>query len=135
MARPPHGHSQTRTRIAGVRWRGPCAPWLFAGARDGELFWAWVRQGLGPTLPPQDVVILENLAPHKGAGVRQALAAAGARLVYRPPYSPDFHPIENLWRKIKHLLRRLAPRTADELLQAAALAFAALTPSDSYGFC
>ncbi len=107
----PHGHYQTSTLIAGVRLGGACAPWLFAGAMDGEMFLAWVRQGLVPTLQPQDLVILDNLATHKVAGVREAIEAAGARLRYLPPYSPDFNPIENLWSKVKQSLRRLAPRT------------------------
>jgi transposase len=101
---------------------------------DGEMFLAWVRQGLVPTLQPEDVVILDNLATHKVAGVRHAIEAAGARLLYLPPYSPDFNPIENLWSKVKHVLRRLSPRTADELLQAVALAFAAISTADCHGF-
>jgi transposase len=133
-ARHPQGHYQTRTLIAGVRLGGPCAPWLFEGAMDGEMFLAWVRQGLVPTLHRQDVVILDNLATHKVAGVRQAIEAVGARLLYLPPYSPDFNPIENLWSKIKSILRRLAPRTADELLQAVAVAFAAISTADCNGF-
>jgi transposase len=101
---------------------------------DGELFWAWVRQGLGPTLQPNDLVIMDNLATHKVAGVREALAAVGARLLYLPPYSPDFNPMENMWSKINQLLRSLAPRTGEELLQAAAHAFAAISATDCQGF-
>ena len=134
MARVPHGHYQTSTLIAAVRLRGPCAPWVFEGAMDGEMFLAWVRQGLAPTLQPQDVVIMDNLATHKVAGVCQAIEAVGARLLYLPPYSPDFNPIENLWSKIKHLLRSLAPRTADKLLEAVAVAFATLSTADCHGF-
>lgn len=134
MARCPQGHYQTSTLIAGVRLRGPCAPWLFEGAMDGEMFLAWVRQGLVPTLQPQDVVILDNLATHKVAGVRQAIEAVGAQLLYLPPYSPDFNPIENLWSKVKHILRGLEPRTADQLLQAVAFAFAAISTADCHGF-
>jgi transposase len=134
VARVPHGHYQTSTLIAGVRLRGPCAPWLFEGAMDGEMFLAWVRQGLAPTLQPDDVVIMDNLATHKVAGVRQAIGAVGARWVYLPPYSPDFNPIENLWSKVKSILRSLSPRTTDELLQAVALAFAAISTADCLGF-
>ena len=75
----PHGHYQTRTLIAAVRLAGACAPWLFAGAMDGPLFLAWVRQGLAPTLQPEDLVIMDNLATHKVAGVREAIEAVGAR--------------------------------------------------------
>jgi transposase len=134
LARQPQGHYQTTTLIAGVRLHGPCAPWLFEGAMDGEMFLAWVRQGLVPTLQPQDVVIMDNLATHKVAGVRQAIEGIGARLLYLPPYSPDFNPIENLWSKIKSILRSLSPRTADQLLQAAAIAFAAISTADCHGF-
>jgi len=134
VGRQPQGHYQTTTLIAGIRLDGPCAPWVFEGAMDGELFLAWVRQGLAPTLQPEDVVIMDNLATHKVAGVRQAIEAVGARLLYLPPYSPDFNPIENLWSKVKSILRRLSPRTAEELLQAAATAFAAISTHDCHGF-
>ena len=130
----PHGHYQTSTLIAAVRLEGACAPWLFEGAMDGEMFLAWVRQGLAPGLQPGDLVIMDNLATHKVAGVRAAIESAGARLRYLPPYSPDFNPIENMWSKIKQLLRSLAPRAGDELLQAAAHAFAAISAADCQGF-
>ena len=133
-ARIPHGHYQTSTLIAGVRLGGTCAPWVFEGAMDGEMFLAWLRQGLVPTLRPGDVVVLDNLATHKVAGVRETVEAAGARLRYLPPYSPDLNPIENLWSKIKGHLRRLAPRTAAELLQAVATAFADISVQDCLGF-
>jgi hypothetical protein len=92
VSQVPHGHYQTSTLIAAVRLNGACAPWLFEGAMDGDLFLAWVRQGLGPTLQPNDLVIMDNLATHKVAGVREAIESAGARLLYLPPYSPDFNP-------------------------------------------
>jgi len=130
----PQGHYQTSTLIAAVRLRGPCAPWLFEGPMDGEMFLAWVRQGLVPTLQPDELVILDNLATHKVAGVRPAIEAAGARLLYLPPYSPDFNPIENLWSQVKAILRALAPRTADQLLRAAATAFDAISPADCRSF-
>jgi transposase len=132
--RHPQGHYQTSTLIAAVRLRGPCAPWLFEGAMDGELFLAWVRQGLVPRLQLNDWVIMDNLATHKVAGVRQAIEGAGAQLLYLPPYSPDFNPIENLWSKVKQILRSLAPRTPGRLLEAAAIAFAAISTSDCEGF-
>ena len=80
LARVPHGHYQTSTLISGVRLGGPCAPWLFSGPMNGEMFLAWVQQGLAPTLRQGDVVILDNLATHKIRGVREALEAVGARL-------------------------------------------------------
>jgi len=130
----PHGHYQTTTMIAAVRLRGPQAPWLFEGPVDGELFLAWVKQGLVSKLQRGDVVILDNLATHKVAGVREAIEAAGARLEYLPPYSPDFNPIENMWSKVKSGIKSRAPRTARQLGKAAGVAFATITPEDCHGF-
>jgi transposase len=134
VAQIPHGHYQTSTLIAGVRLDGACAPWLFDGAMDGEMFLAWVGQGLVPVLQTGDLVIMDNLATHKVAGVREAIEAAGARLLYLPPYSPDFNPIENMWSKIKQVLRSLSPRTQPELLVAAGAAFDTISPADCLGF-
>jgi transposase len=130
----PHGHYQTSTLIAGLRLGGACAPWLFGGAMNGEMFLAWVRQGLAPTLRPGDIVILDNLATHKIRGVHDALAAVGARLLYLPPYSPDFNPIEPMWSKIKQSLRSHAPRTEEEPLRAAKSAFNSISSADCKGF-
>lgn len=130
----PQGHYQTTTLIAGIGLRGPCAPWLFEGAMDGEMFLAWVVQGLVPTLQKGDVVIMDNLATHKVQGVLEAIESAGARLLYLPPYSPDFNPIENMWSKIKQILRSHLPRTASELIAAAKIAFQAISLSDCQGF-
>lgn len=129
----PHGHYRTTTLIAAVRCCGPQAPWLFDGPMDGELFLAWVKQGLVPGLHREDVVILDNLATHKVAGVREAIEAAGARLEYLPPYSPDFNPIENMWSKVKQGLKSRAPRTARQLSNAAKAAFATVTSEDCQG--
>lgn len=130
----PHGHYQTTTMVSGIRLKGPCAPWLFEGAMDGEMFLAWVVEGLAPTLQKGDLVIMDNLATHKVQGVAEAIAAAGARLLYLPPYSPDFNPIENMWSKIKQILRSADPRTEIELIQAAKIAFNAITTTDCLGF-
>lgn len=130
----PHGHYQTTTLIAAVTLQGPQAPWLFDGPMDGGLFLAWVKEGLVPGLGPDNVVILDNLATHKVAGVREAIEAAGARLEYLPPYSPDLNPIENLWSKVKQGIKSREPRTARQLLKAAGSAFATITPQDCQGF-
>ncbi len=130
----PHGQYQTTTMIAAVRLQGPHAPWLFDGPMDGELFLAWVKQGLVPGLQREDVVILDNLATHKVAGVREALAAVGVRLEYLPPSSPDLNPMENLWSKVKQGIKSRAPRTARQLGKAAGAAFATITPEDCHGF-
>ena len=123
----PHGHYQTTTMIAAVGLKGPRAPWLFGGAMDGPLFLGWVKQGLVPCLQPDDVVIMDNLATHKVAGVREAIEALGAKLEYLPPYSPDFNPIESMWSKVKQTLKRKEPRNARQLLKAAKTAFAAVS--------
>ena len=115
VCRRPHGHYQATTMIAAVRLKGPQAPWLFSGAMDGELFLAWVRQGLAGCLQPADVVVMDNLATHKVAGVREAIEGAGARLEYLPPYSPDFNPIEPMWSKVKQGLKSREPRNARQL--------------------
>ena len=134
LARIPHGHYQTSTLISGLRLEGPCAPWLFGGPMNGEMFVAWLRQGLALTLRPGDVVILDNLSTHKIRGVREAIEAVGARLLYLPPYSPDFNPIEPMWSKIKQILRGHDPRTENELLRAAKTAFNSISTADCKGF-
>lgn len=130
----PQGHYLTATLIAGIGRRGPSAPWVFEGAMDGEMFLAWVRVGLAPTLRKGETVILDNLATHKVSGVREAIEAVGARLEYLPPYSPDFNPIENLWSKVKQRLRSANPRTWRQLLKAAKVAFEAVSTQDCRGF-
>jgi transposase len=87
------------------------------GPMDGEMFLAWVRQFLCPTLRPGDIAIVDNLSSHKVAGVEEALVAVGATLLYLPPYSPDLNPIEKFFAKLKALLRKAAPRTLDTLWQ------------------
>ncbi len=131
---PPHGHYQTTTMIAAVRLKGPQVPWLFGGAMDGELFLAWGQQGLAGCLQPDEVVVMDNLATHKVAGVREAIEGVGARLEYLPPYSPDFNPIEPMWSKVKQGLKSRQPRSARQLQKAAGAAFAAVTPADCQGF-
>jgi transposase len=130
----PQGHYQTTTMIAAMRLTGPQAPWLFEGPMDGELFLAWVNQGLVPVLQSGDVVILDNLSTHKVAGVQAAIETAGARLEYLPPYSPDFNPIENLWSKVKQGMKSRNPRTARQMRKAAGAAFETITPADCHGF-
>ena len=134
LGRIPCGNYQTSTLISGIRLEGPCAPWLFEGPMNGEMFLAWVEQGLGPALRPGEVVILDNLATHKVRGVREALQARGARLLYLPPYSPDFNPIEPMWSKIKQVLRSHAPRNDEQLLLAAKAAFQSISLADCRGF-
>jgi len=134
VGRIPQGHYRTATLIAGLGCHSSCAPWIFKGAMDGEMFLAWVRVGLAPTLRRGQTVVLDNLATHKVAGVREAIEATGAGLAYLPPYSPDFNPIENLWSKVKQGLRSAHPRTWKQLLLAAKTAFASVSAADCQGF-
>lgn len=96
---------------------GFIAPLTVEGPINGPLFRAWVEQHLAPVLKPGDIVVMDNLSSHKVAGVREAIAAAGAELRYLPPYSPDLNPIELAFSKLKKLLRDGAERTVDKLWQ------------------
>ena len=97
----PHGHWKTITFVGGLTLGGFIAPMLLDGPMDGECFLAWVEQMLAPALRPGDLVVMDNLPAHKVAGVRQAIEACGAELLYLPPYSPDLNPIENAFAKLK----------------------------------
>lgn len=105
LTKVPHGHWLTTTLVAALRYDGLTAPLVLDGPMDGAAFRAYVAQHLGPTLRPGDVVVMDNLACHKVAGVREAIEGVGARVVYLPPYSPDLNPIEQVFAKFKHLLR------------------------------
>ena len=125
----PHGHWKTTTLTAGLRLGGLSAPMLLDGPMHGAAFLAYVQQVLAPELTPGDVVVMDNLPAHKVAGVRAAIEAAGARLLYLPPYSPDFNPIELAFSKLKALLRKAAARTIDELWQTIAESLDDFTPA------
>ena len=112
-AHVPHGHWKTLTFLAALRCDRIDAPCVFDGPINGESFAAYVREALVPTLTRGDVVILDNLGSHKGKAVRAAIRAAGARLLFLPPYSPDLNPIEQVFAKLKHLLRQAAERTVE----------------------
>lgn len=111
----PHGHWKTTTFTGALRLTGMTAPFVYDGAMNGQVFLAYVDQVLVPTLEPGDVVVMDNLPAHKAAGIRDAIQAAGAGLLYLPPYSPDFNPIENAFAKLKALLRAKAERTITAL--------------------
>ena len=111
----PHGHWKTTTFVAGLTAQGFAAPYVTDGAMNGETFLAWAEQMLAPSLAPGDVVILDNLAAHKVAGVRRAIESCGAELLYLPPYSPDLNPIEQAFAKLKALLRKAAERSVESL--------------------
>lgn len=109
----PHGHWKTTTFLSALRADGLFAPLVVDGAINGAVFLAWVQQQLVPALRSGDIVVMDNLSAHKVAGVRQAIEAAGAALVYLPPYSPDLNPIENVFAKIKGAMRKRKPRTKE----------------------
>jgi transposase len=130
----PHGHWMTTTFIAGLRATGLTAPTVVDGAVNGELFEAYVRQQLAPTLRPGDVVVLDNLAAHKRAGVREAIEGAGCRLLYLPPYSPDLNPIEQAFAKLKALLRKAGERTVEGLWRLLGRLLEEFTPQECRNF-
>jgi transposase len=107
----PHGHWKTTTLVAGLRRTGMVAPMVLDGPINRDAFVAYVRQVLVPGLSPGDIVIMDNLSSHKTPAARDAIEAAGARLLFLPPYSPDFNPIEQAFSKLKAHLRKAAERT------------------------
>ena len=111
----PHGHWKTTTFTGALRLTGMTAPFVYDGAMNGAVFLAYVDQVLVPTLKPGDTVVMDNLPAHKSAAVREAIETAGATLMFLPPYSPDFNPIENAFAKRKALLRKAAERTVNGL--------------------
>lgn len=115
VAKVPHGHWNTTTFLAALRHDRIDAPCLFDGPINGELFLAYVEQALVPTLKPGDIVILDNLGSHRGKAVRNAIRAAGAKLIFLPKYSPDLNPIEQLFAKLKTLLRKAGAQTIDAI--------------------
>ena len=118
LATVPHGHWKTTTFLAALRSTGLTAPLVVDGAINGEIFVNWVRHHLVPTLTPGDIVVMDNLGAHKVSGVREAIQAAGARVVYLPPYSPDLNPIELVFSKFKWLLKSASARTVEALWSA-----------------
>jgi transposase len=126
----PHGHWQTSTFVAGLTLRGWIAPFVFSGPINREAFETWVEQGLVPELRPGDIVVLDNLSSHKGSRARALIEAAGASLIFLPPYSPDFNPIENAFAKLKTLLRKAAERTVDHLWRVIGDCLDAFTPAE-----
>ena len=130
----PHGHWKTTTFVAGLRASGLDAPMLLDGPMNADGFRAYVDQVLVPSLRSGDIVIMDNLPAHKVEGIRSMIEAAGGRLLYLPPYSPDFNPIEMAFAKLKALLRKAAERTLDGLWNAVGQAIEAFTPQDCANF-
>jgi len=127
----PQGSWQILTMLAALTIRGVEAPMTIAEPTEGDIFLTYREQVLCPRLRPGQVVIMDNLSVHTMSGVRERIEATGARLIYLPPYSPDFNPIEQAWSKVKQILRSLKARTADALEAAIAEALAAITPENA----
>jgi transposase len=113
IAKVPHGHWKTLTFIAALRCDRIDAPCVIDGPINGESFLAYVEQILLPTLAPRDIVVMDNLGSHKGRAVRDAIRSAGAHRLLLPPYSPDLNPIEQVFAKLKALLRKAGERTIE----------------------
>jgi transposase len=129
-AKVPHGRWKTMTFLAALRHDRIDAPWLLEGPIDGESFRIYVKKVLVPTLCPGDIVIMDNLGSHKGKAVRQLIRAAGAKLFFLPKYSPDLNPIEQVFAKLKHLLRKAASRTVETVCAAIGEILGAFSPEE-----
>ena len=134
VASIPHGHWKTMTFIAGLRCDGLTAPWVVDGAMNGDAFEKYIETQLAPTLNKGDVVVLDNLSAHKRNSARRAVEKRGAWLLFLPPYSPDFNPIELAFSKFKAHMKRLKPRTVDELWKAAGTVCDLFKPDECLNF-
>jgi transposase len=127
----PSGHWHTTTMISSIRWDGSTACLAIDSATDTEVFQTYVRQVLCPTLRPGEVVVMDNLSPHKNELTLDLIRQAGAEVRFLPAYSPDLNPIEKMWSKVKTLLRGAEARTQDDLIAAIASALRKITPQDA----
>ena len=130
-ASAPGGHWQTTTMLSSIRLDGTTACMTIAGATDTEAFQTYVREVLCPTLRPGDLVVMDNLSPHKNARTLQLIAQAGAEVRFLPAYSPDLNPIEKMWSKVKQFLRSAEARDWEKLQAAIAAALATVTAQDA----
>lgn len=127
----PRNHGHNITLVAALAPDGLRVPWMIEGAMETTTFEWYIREQLGPTLHPGQVVVLDNLSVHKAARIHEALAARGCTLLFLPPYSPDFTPIEQAFSKLKAILRGLGARTREALEEAVRLAIEAITRADA----
>ena len=134
VAHAPHGHWRTMTFVAGLRCGGIVAPCVFNGPVNAACFLAWVVQFLAPTLHPGDIVVMDNLSSHKNVAVRSALRAAGAKLFFLPPYSPDLNPIEQAFSQLKTLLRKKNARTQEHATDCIGELLKHVTPAASANY-
>ena len=134
QASSPHGHWHTTTMIASIRLDGSTACMAIEGATDTEVFRAYIRNVLCPTLRAGDIVVMDNLLPHKNALTLALIEQAGASALFLPAYSPDLNPIEKMWSKVKQSLRSAEARTRQTLIKAIASALRSVTPQDARGW-
>ena len=130
----PRNHGKNTTLVAALTPQGLQAPWTIEGAMDTLAFERYVKEVLGPTLRPGQVVVLDNLSVHKAASIREAIEARDCELLFLPPYSPDCTPIEQAFSKIKALIRGVGARTREALLDAVSRAVSAITQEDAAGW-
>ena len=130
---PQPSRPQTTT-LAVIGWTGITAPQVLSGAVNGTVFYTYIEQCVVPTLKSGDILFMDNLSAHKVAGLEELIQACGAHLIYLPPYSPDFNPIELAWSKVKSSLRRLKARTFPDLIEALKQALLAITPQDIHAW-
>jgi transposase len=129
-AKVPHGHWKTMTFVAALRHDRIDAPWLLDGPISGESFQTYVEKVLAPTLKPGDIVTMDNLSSHKRKAIRRAIRSAGARLFFLPKYSPDLNPIEQVFAKLKHLLRKAAARSLETVCACIGQLLGTFTPQE-----
>jgi transposase len=134
VAAVPHGHWKVVSTVAAMTSRGVLCSASYDAATDAALFTAFVREALVPMRSPGQVVVLDNLQPHKSPEVRRLVESAGATLLLLPPYSPDFNPIEMAISKVKTVLRKLARRTVEALFDAVGEALASITAGDAMNY-
>jgi transposase len=130
----PRNRGKNTTYVAALTWERMQAPWTVEGAMDTPAFLVYMREVLGPTLQPGQIVVLDNLSVHKAEAIRTVIAAWGCELWYLPAYSPDLTPIEEAFSKLKAGLRRLGARTREGLLQAIGQVLATITAQDAHGW-
>ena len=122
------------TTLAVIGWNGVSAPLVLSGSVNGSVFYGYIEQSVLSTLQPGDILFMDNLSAHKVAGLEELVRSRGAHLVYLPPYSPDFNPIELAWSKVKSILRRIKARTFSDLIDALKIALEAITTQDIHAW-
>jgi transposase len=130
----PQPSGPQTTTLAVIGWNGISAPLVLSGPVNGSVFYGYIEQGVLPTLQPGDILFMDNLSTHKVAGLEELMRSCGAHLIYLPPYSPDFNPIELAWSKVKSILRRIKARTFSDLIDALKQALEAITTQDIHAW-